>query len=121
MDVNDPMEDYILSTLTHTLYISERPFEDFRICSPKFLETMQTTFDLVFLEIVYQLSPSDAIVKMVPSLFLSVPSDANSYFFRPVSKCKTESHELGVQFSRVFRNRLLRPHSVWPTRSSHIA
>lgn len=59
-----------LSTLTHTLYISERPFEHFRICSPEFLETTQKVFDLVFPEIVYQLSPNDAIVKMVPSLFL---------------------------------------------------
>ena len=57
-----------LSTLTHTLYISERPFDHFRICSSEFLETVQTVFDLVFPEIVYQLSVNDAVVKMVISI-----------------------------------------------------
>ena len=34
-----------LSTLTHTLFISERLFEDFRVCSPEFVETMQIVIE----------------------------------------------------------------------------
>lgn len=68
-----------LSTLTHALYISERPFEDFRVCSPEFLVTMQVVFNLVFPEIVYKLSPSDAMVKIVMFLFLLLPSCANHF------------------------------------------
>jgi hypothetical protein len=69
-----------LSTLTHALYISERPFEDFSVCSPELLATTQRIFDLVFPEVIYELSAGDTVVKMVPLLFLLLPSCADHCF-----------------------------------------
>jgi hypothetical protein len=63
-----------LSTLTHALYMSEKPFEDFKLNSSEFLKTMQTIFDLVFPHITYSLSSSDELVKKVPFMLLSLPS-----------------------------------------------
>ena len=54
-----------LPTLTHALYISEKPFNDWARDSDIFLQTVQTTFDLSFTNISYQLSLRDSIVQAV--------------------------------------------------------
>jgi hypothetical protein len=54
-----------LPTLTHALYISENPFTEWTSDSSTFLQTVQMSFELSFMNISYQLSQQDTIVKAV--------------------------------------------------------
>ena len=67
---NNFLDDYcwkrvFLPTLTHALYISHKPFEDWTIDSPAFLATVQNVFNLSFPNIDIALSVKDKFTDTV--------------------------------------------------------
>jgi hypothetical protein len=62
-----------LPSLYHALFISEKPFLDFQLDSPKFLMIVQDVFDLAYPNDTVVLRATDGIVKLVclsPFLYL---------------------------------------------------
>jgi hypothetical protein len=56
-----------LPSLAHTLYISHKPFKDFKTKAPEFLEIVQKIFNLSYPEIDLVLKSNDELVKKVRS------------------------------------------------------
>lgn len=57
-----------LPTLTHALFTSKDPFEEFWPSSPAFLVTIQEIFRLVYPHIEYDITENDPIVDEVSQL-----------------------------------------------------
>jgi len=55
----------ILPTLTHALYISKDPFEEFKSLSPSFIATVQKVFDLVYPHAMHDVTEGDAVLEEV--------------------------------------------------------
>ena len=54
-----------LPTLTHALYISKDPFEQFRSSSPTFIATVEMIFRLVYRNAEYDITDGDVLVEEV--------------------------------------------------------
>jgi hypothetical protein len=54
-----------LPTLTHALFTSKGPFEEFRPSSPAFVATIQEIFRLVYPHVVYDITESNPLVEEV--------------------------------------------------------
>lgn len=62
--------EVFLPLLVHALYMSCKPFKDFKAKAPKFLKIVQKTFDLSYPEIDLTLKTNDEFVKKVHSIIL---------------------------------------------------
>jgi len=54
-----------LPTLTHALYVSKDPFEDFRSSSPTFTATFEMIFRIVYPNTKYDITQDDVLVEEV--------------------------------------------------------
>jgi hypothetical protein len=55
----------LLPTLTHALFVSKNPFQDFKSSSPVFLATFQRVFKLVYPNVMYDANVANVLIAEV--------------------------------------------------------
>ena len=72
--VHPKWTEIFLPTLAHALYISKRPFQEFKPSSPIFVATVQQIFGLVYSRVTCNVKEGDVLVEEVSRQSLLWPS-----------------------------------------------
>lgn len=89
-------KDIFNPSLSHALYISQDPFSDFTLESPKFLLVVQKVFNASFPDVTFLLTSADPVVEKVslPSQFSGIIIPSQAYEHVKTQKSKIGSDVL---------------------------